>query len=90
MAVAPTWCWARDPAAAAAAGRPVRAEAALRALQRERRHAVHLRELAALDPAAGGHHLRGGAAGGPAALRVGAAEAGGERGGAPSATHPRP
>lgn len=78
--MAPAWGRARDPAA----GRPVGAEAARRGLlRRERRHAVHLRELAALDPAAGGHHLRGGAAGGPAALRVGAAEAGGEPGASP-------
>lgn len=42
-------------------------------------HAVHLRQLAALDPAAGGAAVHRGAAGGGAALRLGAAEAGGER-----------
>lgn len=40
-------------------------------------HAVHLRQLAALDPAAGGAAVHRGAAGGGAALRLGAAEAGG-------------
>lgn len=40
-------------------------------------HALYLRELAALDPAAGGHGVPGGVAGGRAALRLGAAETGG-------------
>lgn len=39
---------------------------------------MHLRELAALDSAAGGHRVPGGPAGGRAALPLGAAEAGGE------------
>lgn len=38
---------------------------------------MHLRELAALDSAAGGHRVPGGPAGGRAALPLGAAEAGG-------------
>lgn len=42
-----------------------------------RRHAVHLRELAAVDPAAGGAAVHRGAVGGGAALCLGAAEAGG-------------
>lgn len=45
--------------------------------RRRRGHAVHLRELAAVDPAAGGAAVHRGAAGGGAALRLGAAEAGG-------------
>lgn len=39
---------------------------------------MHLRQLAAVDPAAGGAAIHRGAAGGRASLRVGAAEAGGE------------
>lgn len=50
--------------------------------RRGRGHAVHLRELAAVDPAAGGAAVHRGAAGGGAALRLGAAEAGGEGRGA--------
>lgn len=39
---------------------------------------MHLRQLAAVDPAAGGAAIHRGAAGGRASMRVGAAEAGGE------------
>lgn len=46
-----------------------------RALRRD--HAVHLRQLAEVDPAAGRCSLRCGAAGGGSLVRVGAAEAGG-------------
>lgn len=38
---------------------------------------MHLRQLAAVDPAAGGAAIHRGAAGGCASMRVGAAEAGG-------------
>lgn len=58
--------------------------------RRRRGHAVHLRELAAVDPAAGGAAVYRGAAGGGAALRLGAAEAGGEGRGAAGSPAARP